>query len=63
MRKTFVFRQFHGEGFVNQYTLDSLSGDKKMLVFVSEAIENIPQGWRARETYIHRNKRWYYRSV
>jgi hypothetical protein len=51
MRKTFVFRQFHGEGFVNQYTLDSLSADKKTLVFVSEAIENIPQGWRARETY------------
>lgn len=51
MRKTFVFRQFHGEGFVNQYTLDSLSADKKTMVFVSEAIENIPQGWRARETY------------
>jgi hypothetical protein len=51
MRKTFIFRQFHGEGFVNQYTLDSLSEDKKTIVFVSEAIENIPQGWRARETY------------
>ena len=52
MRKTFVFRQFHGEGFVNQYTLDSLSSDKKTIVFISEAIENIPNGWRARETYI-----------
>ena len=51
MRKTFVFRQFHGEGFVNQYILDSLSADKKTLVFISEAIENIPTGWRARETY------------
>ena len=51
-RKTFVFRQFHGEGFVNQYTLDSLSADKKTMVFISEAIENIPNGWRARETYI-----------
>jgi len=51
MRKTFVFRQFHGEGFVNQYTLDSLSEDKKTIVFISEAIENIPTGWRARETY------------
>lgn len=50
-RKTFVFRQFHGEGFVNQYTLDSLSADKKTMVFVSEAIENISPGWRARETY------------
>jgi hypothetical protein len=51
MRKKFVFRQFHGEGFINQYTLDSLSADKKTFVFISEAIENIPQGWRARETY------------
>ena len=51
-RKTFVFRQFHMEGFVNQYVLDSLSSDKKTMVFVSEAIENIPKGWRAREMYI-----------
>jgi hypothetical protein len=50
-RKTFIFRQFHGEGFVNQYVLDSLSADKKTMVFVSEAIENIPKGWRAREMY------------
>jgi hypothetical protein len=55
-RKTFVFRQFHGEGFVNQYILDSLSADKKTLVFLSEAIENIPEGWRARETYILQDK-------
>jgi hypothetical protein len=51
IRKTFVFRQFHGEGFVNQYKLDSLSADKKTVVFVSEAFENMPAGWRARETY------------
>jgi hypothetical protein len=51
MRKSFVFRQFHGEGFVTQYALDSLSADKKTMVFVSEGIENIPQGWRAKETY------------
>jgi hypothetical protein len=51
-RKKFVFRQFHGEGFVNQYVVDSLSADKKTIVFLSEAIENIPNGWRARETYI-----------
>jgi hypothetical protein len=51
MRRSFVFRQFHGEGFVTQYTLDSLSADRKTMVFVSETIENIPPGWRARETY------------
>jgi len=50
-RAKFVFRQFHVEGFVNQYVLDSLSEDGKTLVFVTEAIENIPAGWRARETY------------
>ena len=46
-RKRFVFRQFHVEGFVNTY----VSEDGKPLVFVSEAIENIPPGWRARESY------------
>ena len=51
MRKTYIFRQFHGEGFVNQYKLDSISPDKKTFVFISEAIENIPSGWRAKEVY------------
>jgi hypothetical protein len=43
--KTLRMRQFHGEGFVNTYT----AGDG--LVFVTDAIENIPAGWRARESY------------
>lgn len=50
-RKKIVFRQFHQEGFINQYVLESASPDGKRLVFVTEAIENIPPGWRARETY------------
>jgi hypothetical protein len=50
-RKSFMLRQFHIEGFVNQYKLDSISLDKKTIVFLSESIENIPQGFRARETY------------
>ncbi len=49
--KTFVLRQFHKEGFVNQFILDSISPDKKTIVFVTESIENIPKGWRAKETY------------
>ena len=51
MRKTFVFRQFHIEGFFNQYVLESISADGKTIVFVTEFIENIPKGWRCRETY------------
>jgi hypothetical protein len=50
-RKQFVYRQFHVEGFVNQYVLESISDDGKTLVFVTEQIENIAAGWRARETY------------
>lgn len=50
-RETFVFRQFHVEGFVNQYVLDPPAEDGQTLRFVTEAIENIPPGWRARETY------------
>ncbi len=45
-RKRLVLRQFHVEGFVNQYVQQPGT-----LVVVSEAIENIPAGWRARESY------------
>ncbi len=50
-RKTFVLRQFHIEGFVNQYVMDYLAPDGRTVVFTTESIENIPAGWRARETY------------
>lgn len=49
--KTFVLRQFHVEGFVNEYTLTSKSDDGTKLVFETRRIENIPPGWRARESY------------
>lgn len=50
-RKLIVFRQFHSEGFVNQYAQDPAAGGPDTIVFVTEVIENIPPGWRARETY------------
>ena len=49
-RTLFVFRQFPTEGFVNTYAQQP-TADDKTIVFVSEAIENIPAGYRARETY------------
>jgi hypothetical protein len=49
-RNRIVFRQFHTEGFVNQYVHEPGAGTT--LVFTSESIENIPAGWRARETLI-----------
>jgi hypothetical protein len=50
-RKRLVLRQFHVEGFVNQYAQDPESSSQR-IVFTTEAIENIPAGWRARETYV-----------
>ena len=50
-RKALVLRQFHIEGFVNQYVEDPASSATR-IVFTTEAIENIPAGWRARETYV-----------
>jgi hypothetical protein len=50
-RKKFKLRQFHIEAFVNTFVLDSISADKKTIVFISEDIENIPKGYRAKETY------------
>lgn len=49
--KTFKLRQFHVEGFVNEFKLDSISPDRKTIVFLTESIENIPTGFRAKETY------------
>ena len=50
-RKRLVFRQFHVEGFVTTY-LHDLDAKPGTVSFTTEAIENIPPGWRARETYI-----------
>ena len=49
-----VFRRLHIEGFVAMYVQEQGS-DSKTMVFVSEALHNIPAGWRARETYTARN--------
>jgi len=50
-RKTYVLRQFHVEGFVNQYVLEAPPAEGRPFVFVTESIENIPAGFRARLTY------------
>lgn len=46
-----VLREFHVEGFVNQYLIDTSEVGKARIVMISEAIENIAPGWRARTTY------------
>jgi hypothetical protein len=51
IRQTLVLRQFHVEGFVNTYRLAPTPDATARLVFESEDIENLPGGWRARETY------------
>jgi len=48
--KKIVWRQFHSEGMVNEYTLDSVSADVKSLEFVTTRIENLP-GFRAKKQY------------
>lgn len=50
-RRRLVLRQFHIEGFVNQYVQDETATPGR-IVFTTESIENIPAGWRARETYL-----------
>ena len=49
-QKKIVWRQFHSEGFVNEYALDSVSEDGKSLEFVTTRIENLP-GFRAKKQY------------
>lgn len=50
-RKSLVFRQFHQEGFVNQYVLNADSSSASRIRFDSENFENFDNTWRARETY------------
>lgn len=50
-RKRIVLRQFHVEGFVNTY-VQELDEKPGTISFTTEAIENIPAGYRARETYV-----------
>jgi hypothetical protein len=47
IRKKYVFRQFHVEGFVNNY-LATISPDHNTYTFVSESLENMPPGWKVR---------------
>ncbi len=49
--KKLVLRQFHVEGFVNEYVLDSVSADGQSFEFTTVRIENIAPGWRAKESY------------
>jgi len=50
-RKVLVLRQFHIEGFVNQYALVPEESAPDKLVFEGEGFENVGGKWRGRETY------------
>lgn len=50
VRKKIILREFHSEGFVNQYVLDDSGVKQGRFVFTSESLENSPPGWRARVT-------------
>jgi len=48
--KKILWRQYHSEGMVNEYTLESVSLDGKSLEFVTTEIQNLP-GFRAKKQY------------
>jgi hypothetical protein len=50
-RKTFMLRQFHEEGFVNLYAMNSDRSLPAFLVFDSVGFENFSNEWKARESY------------
>lgn len=50
-RRALVLRQFHQEGFVNQFAMSASGRDGRSMVFESEALENVPPGWKAKESY------------
>ena len=50
-RECYVYRQFHVEGFVNQYICKKVLDEGKTFIFVSERLENLSPEMRARLTY------------
>ena len=46
-------RQFDSLGFVSTYVQDVAASTGGRIVMVSEQLENVPAGWRARYTYEH----------
>ncbi len=50
LQQRVMLREFNSEGFVIRYSLDHFSDDLKKLVFISNAIENLSPGWKARLT-------------
>ena len=46
-----MLRQFHVEGFVNEYVERESTNDGKTLVFGNRANRKPPDDWGARETY------------
>jgi hypothetical protein len=50
-RKLIMLRQFDNLGFVSTYAQDGAASTKGRIVLVSEHLENVPVGWKARYTY------------
>ena len=50
-RQCYVLRQFHIEGFVNQYVCKKILDEGRTFIFVSEQLENLPPTFKARLTY------------
>jgi ABC-type transport system substrate-binding protein len=49
-QKKILWMQFHSEGLVNEYVLESVSADGKEFEFLTTGIENLP-GFRAKKLY------------
>jgi hypothetical protein len=49
-QKKILWMQFHSEGLVNEYALESVAADGKELEFLTTEIENLP-GFRAKKLY------------
>lgn len=45
---TMMLRSFYSEGFVNIFTLSDVSGDGKVLTFTTRAVEDAPEGTKAK---------------
>ena len=55
-RKSYIARQYNSEGFITVLALSAESANTDTLIFHSEKLENLPEGFKARLTIIKTNQ-------
>ncbi len=62
-RGSLVLRQFDTLGFVGTYILDKSASGPDRWVLIAESLENVPQGWKARDVFTRKSDDEYHEML